>query len=123
MTVSYGPATLDARLANVAAYITGGSMTLQSSGTTLATFTLSTVSDDNYVLTCSGTPITATVAVTGSVNSGAIYSAAGVLAISSMSVGTPISTNQLIINNSSNSTVITAAQTASLLSGEIDAGL
>lgn len=121
MTVSYGPATLNARLASVATYISGGRMILQSSGTTLATFTLSTVAEDNYVLTFSGTPITATVAVTGSVNSGAIYNSAGTLAISSMSVGTPITTNQLVINNSSNSTVITAAQTASLLSGEIDA--
>jgi hypothetical protein len=116
MAVNYNITATNARLVAVGSF--AGNLVLKGSAGTLATVANSYGGVDGGVLTYSpGT--TGTVSVTGTVTSGWYYSAASVPAISILTVGLPVSGKQIEINNSSNSTVITAGQSIQFMAGQI----
>lgn len=125
MSVTYNLATINARLQAVADQIDGGGgpaiLLVRAGGTTLSTIVLAqpcgTV--NGGVLTFQGTLIDVSAAATGLADNVMITDSNGVAVVSGLSVGTPLSSGEVIIVNGLNTTEITAGQVVQLLSAQI----
>ncbi len=122
MAVVYSQTLINARLNGVVTALGASAhLLLTASGTIVSTIALAspvgTVSGG--VLTFSGTLLDPAAAATGEVNAASIRDSTGTTAISGLSVGIPGGSQDVIISNGLNSTVVTAAQTVQLLSAQI----
>lgn len=124
MSINYSLTAINYRLDGVvdACGVGGnGSLRLYSGSTLISTISLAnpcgTVSGG--VLTFDGTLLDPSASGTGDVDSGAIYNGNGSLIASGLTVGIPLSGENIIISNGLNSTLITAGQTVQVLSAEI----
>ncbi len=120
--VIYSQAVINARLNGVVTELGAlANLLLLAGGTTVSTIQLSspvgTVSDG--VLTFTGQLIDPAAASTGFVTSALIKDSTGATAISNLSVGIPGGSQDVIISNGLNSTLITAGQVVALLSAQI----
>lgn len=123
MAVNYSQATLTARLQAIITRIgTSGTLVLYASGVAIATVTLSTPVGTASVgiLDFSGAPITVTAAATGTIDRGVLYNGSGTVAINTLSVGIPLSNEDIEISNGLNSLYVTSGQQVSFLGGEIE---
>lgn len=119
MAIQYNITATNARLQAVADWFSGGNFLLRNATNgTLVTIGSQAATVDSAVLSFAA-PLSATVAITGEAVLGLMTDIAGSVGISSLSVGTPIGDEQILISNSSNSTVLTADQTAVFLSGQV----
>lgn len=124
MAVTYSLGTITSRLEAVVDSIDeggNGSLVLLAGGTTVSTISLArpcgTV--DSGVLTFDGTLLDPAAAATGTVDSAVIRNGSGTTVISGLSVGIPMDSDDILISNGMNSTVITAGQTVAVLSAQI----
>jgi hypothetical protein len=122
MSVIYSPTIIDARLQGVVTGLGNAShLLLNAGGTTVSTIQMGnpagTVSGG--VLTFGGTLLDTSAAGTGNVDSAVINDSLGNLAISGLTVGIPGGSQDIIISNGLNSTLITAGQIVALLSAQI----
>lgn len=122
MSVTYSQSVINYRLLGVVTELGAlANFILKAGGTTVSTIQLAspvgTVSGG--VLTFSGTLLDPSAAATGVVDSVIIQDSGGATAISGLSVGIPGGSQDVIISNGLNSTLITAGQTVALLSAQI----
>lgn len=122
MSVVYSQPVTNARLQGVVTELGSlANMLLKAAGTTVSTIQLAspvgTVSGG--VLTFSGTLLDPSAAATGIVDSVIILDSSGSTAISGLTVGIPGGSQDVIISNGLNSTLITAGQVVALLSAQI----
>lgn len=122
MAIIYSQTVINARLNGVVTELGAlANLLLLAGGTTVSTIQLSspvgTVSGG--VLTFTGTLLDPAAASTGFVTSAIIKDSTGTTAISNLSVGIPGGSQDVIISNGLNSTLITAGQTVALLSAQI----
>ncbi len=122
MAVLYSSIAINARLNGVVTAIgAAGQLRLQSSGVTVSTIPLA-----NPCGVVAATILTFTVPVadvgaagTGNVNGAVITDNAGNLMISGLTTGLPLSGADIIVSNGYGSLLITAGQTVTMLSGQI----
>ena len=126
MSVTYNTPTISDRLQAVIDNIDGGggngNLKLYTATSTL----LSTISlarpcgtIDSGVLTFVGTLLDPSAAATGTAVTARIEDSTGVVVISGLTVGIPLSASDVIMSNGLNSTLITAGQATQLLSAQI----
>lgn len=122
MAVIYSQTLINARLnAVVTALGATANMQLRAGGTIVSTIQLSSPvgTVNGGILTFTGQLLDPSAVATGDVNSVVILDSNGAVAISGLSVGIPGGSQDVIISNGLNSTVITAGQTVALLSAQI----
>lgn len=122
MAVVYSQSVINARLQGVVTELGGtANLLLLAGGATISTIQLAspvgTVSGG--VLTFSGTLLDPAAAGTGTVTSAIIKDSGGAIAISNLSVGIPGGSQDVIISNGLNSTLIAQGQVVALLSAQI----
>ena len=125
MTVQYSISAINARLEGVVDTIdagaTNGNFKLLSGGTIVSTISLArpcgTVGSG--ILTFSGTLLDDSADATATVDAATIEDGDGVVVISGLSVGIPLSGADVIISNGLNSTVVSSGQVVALLSAQI----
>lgn len=118
----YSQAVINARLQGVVTELGAlATLLLLAGGTIVSTIQLAspvgTVSGG--VLTFSGTLLDPSAAATGLVTSALVRDSTGTTAISGLTVGIPGGSQDVIISNGLNSTLITAGQVVALLSATI----
>lgn len=122
MAVIYSQSIINARLnAVVTAIGAGGIFKLYAGGTLVAQVTMTTPCGtvSNGVLTFT-TPLTEDSAdATGVVDTAVITDSSGIVMISGLSVGIPLSGAEVIISNGVNTTLVTVGQIISLISAQI----
>ncbi len=121
-TPIYSQAVINARLQGIVTELGAlANLVLRAGGTTVSTMQLAspvgTVSGG--VLTFSGQILDPSAAATGDVTSAVILDSTGTTAISGLTVGIPGGSQDVIISNGLNSTLITAGQTVAMLSAQI----
>ena len=126
MSVTYTLPVINDRLqADVTAIGDGGGngslSLLNNTGTVLSTISLTQPCGivNSGVLTFSGTLLDPVAANTGFATEGRIYNSAGSLRISGLTVGLPLSGNDILLTNGLNTTLISSGQTVALLSAQI----
>jgi len=122
MAVVYSQTVIDARLQGIVTALGATSnMVLKAGSTTVSTIQLSSPvgSVSGGVLTFGGTMLDTSADGTGTVDNAIINDSSGNLAISGLTVGIPGGTQDVIISNGLNSTLITAGQVVALLSAQI----
>lgn len=122
MAIVYSTSLINARLNGVVTALgASASMLLKSGGTTISTIQLSSPvgTVNGGVLTFTGQLLDPAAANTGTVNGAVILDSTGAIAISGLTVGIPGGSQDVIISNGLNSTVITAGQVVALLSAQI----
>lgn len=122
MAIVYSQAVINARLQGIVTELGASStLVLLAGGTTVSTIQLSSPAGtvSGGVLTFTGTLLDPAAAATGTVTSVIVKDSTGATAISNLSVGIPGGSQDVIISNGLNSTLITAGQTVALLSAQI----
>lgn len=122
MAITYSTAVINARLEGVVdALGASSSLVLKAGSTTVSTISLASPvgTVDGGVLTFDGTLMDTSAAATGDVDSAIILDSDGNTAVSGLTVGIPGGSQDVIISNGLNSTLITAGQVVQLLSAEI----
>lgn len=122
MAVVYSQAVIDARLQGVVTELGAlANLILKAGSTVISTIQLASPvgTVNGGVLTFSGQLLDPSAAATGEVNVAIIEDSNGSTAISGLTVGIPGGSQDVIISNGLNSTVITAGQTVALLSAQI----
>lgn len=122
MSITYSQTAINARLQGVVSVIGAGGVLKLYGGIVL----LSTIPLANPCGTVAGGVLTFTVpqsdpaaSNTGSANTATIEDSGNNVMISGLSVGVPLSGANIIISNGLNSTLITAGQIVTLVSGQI----
>jgi hypothetical protein len=124
MTVQYSSIAIDDRLQGVVTAIDdsgNGVLRLLAGGTIVSsiTFPIPCGTVSGTVLTFTGNLIDASAAHTGFATAARIEDGAGNVMISGLTVGIPGSSADIILSNGLNSTLVTAGQTVSFVSGQI----
>jgi hypothetical protein len=121
MAVIYSQTAIDDRLQGVITAIGAGFFKLLAGATTVSTINLSspcgTVSGG--ILTFTGGLSDPSAAASGTVTTAVIESSDGAVQVSGLTVGTPLSGADILINNGLNTTFITAGQVVSFVNGQI----
>lgn len=126
MAVAYSTIAINFRLEGVVAAIDSGASNgvlqlLDVDGTTVLVSIIMLVPSGTAsggVLTFSGAP-GGTVAIAGNATTGRIENSDGVIMISNLTVGAPLSSANIIIANGLNSTALSVGQNVMLVSGQI----
>ena len=122
VAIVYSQAVINARLQGVVTELGAlASMILKAGSTTVSTIQLASPvgTVNGGVLTFTGQLLDPSAAGSGEVNTAIIQDSTGATAISGLSVGIPGGSQDVIISNGLNSTLITAGQTVALLSAQI----
>jgi len=122
MAIVYSQAVINARLQGIVTELgTSATLVMLAGGTTVSTIQLSSpvATVSGGVLTFTGQLLDTSAASTGVVTSAIIKDSTGATAISNLSVGIPGGSQDVIISNGLNSTLITAGQVVALLSAQI----
>lgn len=122
MSVNYSATVINARLnAVVTSLGATGSLVLREGSTVVSQITLSSPagSVSGGVLTFTGTLLDTAANATGTVDNAVILDSAAATAISGLTVGIPGGSQEIIISNGLNSTLITVGQVVQVLSAQI----
>lgn len=124
MAVQYSITAINDRLEGVVTAIDqngNGFLRLFAGGTLVSSVQLANPCGtvDHGILTFSGTLLDPAAANTGFLNSGRIEDGAGNVMISGLSVGIPLSGDDIIVSNGLNTTLVTAGQTVLVQSAQI----
>lgn len=122
MAVIYSQAVINARLQGIVTELGSlATLLLLAGGTTVSTIQLASPvgTVNGGILTFSGTLLDPAAASTGFVTSALIRDSNGATAITGLSVGIPGGSQDVIISNGLNSTLITAGQVVAFLSAQI----
>jgi len=124
MAISYSLACINARLTAVVNQIDAsgnGFLILLANSTPISTISLANPCGvvSGGVLTFTGTLLDPSAAATGLVTGGKITDASGNLILSGLTAGVPGGSQDIIISNGLNSTLITAGQTVQVLAAQI----
>lgn len=121
-TIIYSQAVINARLQGVVIELGAlATLLLLAGSTTVSAIQLASPvgTVNGGVLTFSGTLLDPSASATGIVTSALVRDSGGSIAISGLTVGIPGGSQDVIISNGLNSTLITAGQTVALLSAQI----
>lgn len=125
MTITYNITAINYRLQGLIDAISdngnGVLKLLDSGGTVLSTVSLANPvgTIDSGVLTFDGQLLDPAAAATGLATNGIIQDAAGTTIVSGLSVGIPLSGENIVLNNGLNSTLITAGEALEVLSAQV----
>lgn len=122
MAIVYSTSLITARLNGVVTALgASATMLLTAGGTTISTIQLSSPvgTVNGGILTFTGQLLDPSAANTGTVNGAVIVDSNNAVAISGLTVGIPGGSQDVIISNGLNSTVINAGQVVALLSAQI----
>lgn len=122
MSVIYSQSVINYRLSGVITELGAlAHLLLKAGGTTVSTIQLASPvgTVNGGILTFSGQLLDPSAAATGVVDSALIQDSSGATAITGLTVGISGGSQDIIISNGLNSTLITAGQTVALLSAQI----
>ena len=126
MSVQYNQTAINDRLQGVVTAIDAGGgngslKLLTNSATILSTISLARPSGtvNGGILTFSGTLLDPSAANTGAAFEGRVYDSNGTAIITGLTVGIPLSGDDILLTNGLNSTVIAAGQVVQVLSAQI----
>ena len=122
MALVYSTSVINARLNAIVTELgANATMVLLAGAITVSTIQLSNPAGtvNNGVLTFTGQLLDPAATATGDVNGAVIKDSGGLVAISGLTVGIPGGSQNVIISNGLNSTVITVGQTVALISAQI----